>query len=88
MEKDRQQCWNKLKKEKSPERTVEIKVKAKGITRQIKPLRKELKTAKKALERAEYFKRLLSVEHKIEHELLSREMNREQSRNKDRDWDR
>ncbi len=85
LKKERQKCWNKLKTEKSPERTVEIKAKAKDIAGQIKPLRKDLKTAKNALDRAESYRKLLQVEHAMEEYSFNREKvrankNRERSR--------
>ncbi len=73
LEKDRQQLWNKLKTEKLPYRANEIRVVAKDITARIKPLRKELKTAKNTLARAEYYRKLLRIEYAMEVYYLDQE---------------
>ena len=70
LEKERQQYWNKLKAERSPDRVAGIRSAAKGITGHIKPLRKELKTAENILERAESYRKALRVEHAIEEHFL------------------
>ena len=87
LEKERQQYWNKLKKERSPDRVDEIRSMAKGITERIKPLRKELKTAENILERAESYRKALRVEHAIEEHFLNQER-AYSSRNQDRGRER
>jgi hypothetical protein len=87
MEKERQQYWNKLKTEKSPDRVDEIRSMAKGITERIKPLRKELKTAKNILQRAESYRKSLRVEHAMEKYYLGQERMRA-GRTRDRGWER
>ena len=83
LEKERQKCWNKLKSLKSPERADEIKTTAKSITEQIRPLRKDLKTAKNTLNSSEKYRKLLHVEHAMEVVSLNREKARAKS-NRDR----
>ena len=71
LEKERQQYWNKLKTERSPDRVEEIRSAAKGITECIKPLQKEVKTAKSILQRAESYRKALRVEHAMEEHYLN-----------------
>ena len=59
---------------------------ASDITRRIKPLRDDLKTAKNALKRAECFAGLVRTEHDMEVQHLARERRREMER--DRGWER
>ena len=73
LEKERQQCWNKLKTERSPDRVEEIRSAAKGITERIKPLRKERKTAENILERADSYRSALQAEHTMEEHFLNLE---------------
>ena len=87
LEMERQQYWNKLKTERSPDRVAEIRSAAKGITGRIKPLRKELKTAENILERAESYRKALRVEHAIEEHFLNQER-AHSSRNRDRGRER
>ena len=87
LEKERQQYWNKLKTERSPDRVDEIRSVAKGITERIKPLRKELKTAENIQERAESYRKALRVEHAMEEHYLNREHMRA-GRNRDRGRER
>ena len=86
LEKERQQLYNSLKTAKSPETEVEIREKAKGITKRITPLRKDLKTAKGALERTKYLAGLVQTEHNMEVAQLHREQRRKMER--DRGWER
>ena len=73
LEKERQQCWNRLKVAKSPDRAAEIKAVAKDVTERIKPLRNELKTAKRALESADQYRELIRLEHAMEKYYLDNE---------------
>jgi hypothetical protein len=73
LEKERQQLWNRLKAAKSPDRAAEIKATAKDITERLKPLRNELKTAKRALESAAQYRELISLEHTMEKYYLDNE---------------
>ena len=87
LEKERQQYWNKLKTERSPDRVEEIRAAAKGITERIKPLRKELKTAENILQRAESYRKALRVEHAMEEHYLDQER-AHSNRNRDRGRER
>ena len=73
LEKERQQCWNRFKVAKSPDRAAEIKAVAKDVTERIKPLRNELKTAKRALESADQYRELIRLEHAMEKYYLDNE---------------
>ena len=86
LEKDRQRCYNRLKTAESPESEAEIKEKAKYITEHIKPLRRDIKTAKNALKRSEYLAGLLDIEHNMEILHLQRQQRRQRAR--DRGWER
>lgn len=85
-EKERQQLYNGLKTAKSHDSEAEIKSKAKDITERIRPLRKDLKTAKRALERSKYLAGLVQAEHNMEVSQLHREQRRNMER--DRGWER
>ena len=85
-EKERQQLYNNLKAAKTPECEAEIKSKAKDITERIRPLRKDLKTAKGALGRSKYLAGLVQTEHNMEVSQLHREQRRKMER--DRGWER
>ena len=87
LEKERQQCWNKLKSIKSPQKADETKATAKSITERIRPLRKDLKTAKMALERSGNCRKLLRIEHAMEKVVLNREK-AHTKRNRDRGRER
>ena len=87
LEIERQQCWNRLKTVKSSDSAKKIKAEAKDITARIKPLRKDLKTAKMALERAEHYRKLGQVEYAMEKYALDQERSHS-NRNLDRSRDR
>ena len=57
------------------------------MTARIKPLRKDLKTAKMALERAEHYRKLVQVEYAMEKYALDQERSHS-NRNLDRSRDR
>ena len=86
LEKERQQLYSSLKTAKSPESEAIIKEKAKDITERIKPLRRDLKTAKGALRRSEYLAGLVQTEHNMEVSQLQRHQRRQKER--DRGWER
>ena len=86
LEKERQQLYSSLKTAKSPESEAIIKEKAKDITERIKPLRRDLKTAKGALRRSEYLAGLVETEHNMEVSQLQRHQRRQKER--DRGWER
>ena len=64
-----------------------VDLKARSITERIKPLRKDLKTAKNALDRSEKYRKLLQVEHAMELVSLNREKARA-NKNQDRGRER
>ncbi len=84
--KERQGFYNELRGAKSPLSEAYLKMEASDITQRIKPLRDDLKTAKNALKRAEYFAGLVRTEHDMEVQHLARERRREMER--DRGWER
>ena len=73
LEKERQQLYNSLKTAKSSETEAKIREKVKDITERIKPLRKDLKTAKGALNRCEYLVALVQTECNMEASQLQRQ---------------
>ena len=86
LKKERQGFYNELRGAKSPLSEAYLKMEASDITQRIKPLRDDLKTAKNALKRAEYFAGLVRTEHDMEVQHLARERRREMER--DRGWER
>lgn len=66
LEKERYTLRLKLRRAKSPEEDAALKEQAKGITRQIMPLRKELQIAKRIEEHIPRIRELLDAERQIE----------------------
>lgn len=85
LEKEHQKCYNKLKTVKTPESEAELRAKAKDITDCIRPLRTDLRTAKKALGRSEYLAGLVKTEHNMEVNLLDRQHSRQYERDRGRE---
>ena len=77
LEKDRRHCRNRLRRPKEPQIEAALKEKACSITEQLKPLRKELASARKIAEGWPRVYKLLATEHSMEAEEKNRSRARE-----------
>ena len=76
MEAQRQSLRNKVRHEKSPEVKEENRAQRSEITKQIDPLRKNLRRAKDVLEKSPHIYDLLKTEHELERKARSRYLER------------
>ena len=80
MEAQRQGVRNKLRRASDPEEREHLKQKSSAITEQLKPLRKDLKTARDIEAQIPAMQQALETERKMETQALQRERNRSQER--------
>lgn len=86
LEQERQSYRNQLRRCKNPERADELKAKAREVSRKMKPLREQLKTARKIEERTQEIQKLLAQEKQMEIEAQQR--NRQKNRNRSYNYER
>ncbi|MDD4492941.1 MAG: relaxase/mobilization nuclease domain-containing protein [Eubacteriales bacterium] len=80
LEADRKKIGNKIRRAKTPEDIAELKTCRKEITKQITPLRKKLKQAKRIFEKSPHLYELLQNEHRLEKTAQNRLRERSYSR--------
>jgi len=80
LEAERQKLSNRIRRPKSPEELALNKMQRKEITKEIEPLRKDVKHAKRIRDKSPHLHKLL----KLEHELESREIHRIRERSYER----
>ncbi|MBQ3262759.1 MAG: relaxase/mobilization nuclease domain-containing protein [Oscillospiraceae bacterium] len=80
LEAQRQGVRNKLRRASDPEEREHLKQKSSAITEQLKPLRKELKTARDIEAQIPVMQQTLETERKMETQALQRERNRSRER--------
>jgi hypothetical protein len=76
-EEERQSYRNMLRHPKSPEIEADLKQKCKDLSEIMKPMRDNLRTAEKIMERYPKLQKLLQTEHQIEKDARYRERDRE-----------
>ncbi|MBQ6317017.1 MAG: hypothetical protein IJI13_05795 [Oscillospiraceae bacterium] len=77
---ERQGIRNKLRRASDPEEREHLKQKSSALTQQLKPLRKELKTARDIEAQIPAMQQTLETERKMETQALQRERNRSRER--------
>jgi hypothetical protein len=77
LESERQKISNKIRRAKTPEETLKLKISRKELTTQITPLRKKLIQAKRILEKSPHLYELLQSEHRLE--MTAQKKSRERS---------
>ena len=80
LENERQKIYNKIQRVKTPEEEEKLKQRAKDISAEIKPLRKQKKTAEEIAETIPKIKELLRTEMEMEVSALEKENTRQRSR--------
>ena len=80
LEEQRQGVRNKLRRASAPEERERLKRQSSAITEQMKPLRKELKTARDIEAQIPAMQQTLETERKMETQALQRERNRSRER--------
>ena len=80
LEAQRQSVRNKLRRASDPEEREHLKLQSKALTQQLKPLRKDLKTARDIESQIPAMQQTLETERKMETQALQRERNRSRER--------
>ncbi|MBQ5321997.1 MAG: hypothetical protein J6J07_00965, partial [Oscillospiraceae bacterium] len=80
LENERQKIYNKIRRVKTPEEEEKLKQRAKDISAEIAPLRKQKKTAEEIAENIPKIKELLRTEMEMEVSVLQKENTRQRSR--------
>ena len=80
LENERQKIYNKIRRVKTPEEEEKLKQRAKDISAEISPLRKQKKTAEEIAENIPKIKELLKAEMEMEVSVLQKENIRQRSR--------
>jgi hypothetical protein len=80
LEAQRQSVRNKLRRASDPEEREHLKQQSRALTQQLKPLRKDLKTARDIEAQVPAMQQTLETERKMETQALQRERNRSRER--------
>jgi len=80
LEAERQKISNQIRRPKSPEELAENKERRKAVSRELEPLRKQLKHAKQIREKSPHLYELLKLEHDMENRELQRKHERSYER--------